>query len=83
MDSRIDSIVSLEAGSAPARIAIDLDRCIMAGECVYNHPEMFRFDDEGLPVVTVEGIDTDARRVEADQAVEVCPSGAISVESVR
>ncbi len=65
-----------------SRVTIDLDRCIMAGECVYNHPELFAFGDDGLPVVRVERIDSAEARIEADQAVEVCPSGAISVVPV-
>lgn len=51
----------------------------MAGECVYNHPWLFAFDDDDLPVVLVETLSGDQQTREAHQAVAVCPSGAISV----
>lgn len=61
------------------RVQIDRNRCAMAGECVYNHPWLFAFDDENLPVVLVDPL-TEAQQVrEAHQAVAVCPSGAITV----
>lgn len=66
------------------KIVIDPDRCIMAGECVYNHPELFAFgDDDGVPLVLVEELDTDELELGARQAVEVCPGGAISVTGSR
>lgn len=61
------------------RVEIDRDRCAMAGECVYNHPWLFAFDDQDLPVVLVDVLSTDQQRKEARQAVSVCPSGAIAV----
>lgn len=51
----------------------------MAGECVYNHPWLFAFDDDDLPVVLVETLSGEQQTKEAHQAVAVCPSGAISV----
>ena len=51
----------------------------MAGECVYNHPWLFAFDDQDLPVVLVDGLVTDQQIREARQAQAVCPSGAISL----
>ena len=35
------------------RVTVDLDRCIMAGECVYNHPWLFEFDESGRSRVKV------------------------------
>lgn len=61
------------------RVEIDRGRCAMAGECVYNHPWLFAFDDDDLPVVLVETLSGDQQTREAHQAVAVCPSGAISV----
>jgi ferredoxin len=61
------------------RVTIDLDKCMMAGECVYNHPWLFEFDDEGLPRVKV-AIVADSDQIKgANQAREVCPSGAIQL----
>jgi ferredoxin len=52
---------------------------MMAGECVYNHPWLFEFDDEGLPKVRV-AIVADSDQIKgANQAREVCPSGAIQL----
>lgn len=61
------------------RVTIDLDRCIMAGECVYNHPWLFEFDDANLPTVKVAVLDTEEQMKGARQAREVCPSGAIQL----
>ncbi len=61
------------------RIVIDLDRCFLAGECVYNHPQLFAFDDDNRPVVLVESPDAAALQLGARQAAEVCPSGAIAL----
>ena len=61
------------------RIVIDLDTCIMAGECVYNHPDYFAFGDDDLPDVRRPDIVGDADRLHATQAIGVCPSGAISI----
>jgi ferredoxin len=61
------------------RVEIDRTRCAMAGECVYNHPWLFAFDDEDLPVVLVDALTEPQQIKEARQAVTVCPSGAISV----
>ncbi|MBO6556385.1 MAG: ferredoxin [Pseudomonadales bacterium] len=53
----------------------------MSGECYYNHPELFKMDDEGYPIVLVDDIQDDAMKKHAREAVEVCPAVAISVES--
>ncbi len=62
------------------RIVLDRERCISAGECCYNHPDLFRFGEDDIPVVLVPEPVTAAQQLEADQAAEVCPSGAITVE---
>lgn len=61
------------------RIVLDLERCYLAGECVYNHPDLFAFDADDQPQVLVERPDTPALQLGARQAAEVCPSGAISL----
>ena len=61
------------------RVTIDLDRCIMAGECVYNHPWLFEFDDENFPSVKVAVLTSEEQTKAARQAREVCPSGAIQL----
>jgi len=62
------------------KLKIDLDKCIRAGECYYNHPELFRMQDNGDPEVLVSDITTPELRRHAEQAMEVCPAVAISLE---
>ena len=63
------------------RIVVDHDRCIMSGECYYNHPELFQPNTAGYPIVQVELLDTEALKSAARQAVDVCPAFAIEVEA--
>lgn len=61
-------------------IVIDDTKCIAAGECLYNHPDYFAWSDDGaIAVVIKPEILTDADLVHADQAVPMCPGGAISI----
>jgi ferredoxin len=62
------------------KLKIDLDKCMRAGECYYNHPELFRMQDNGDPEVLVADITTAELRRHAEQAIEVCPAVAISLE---
>lgn len=62
------------------RICIDLDKCYMSGECCYNHPDLFELGEDGYPRIKVAEISDETLILEAEQAVEVCPAGAISVQ---
>lgn len=62
------------------KILVDYKKCLKAGECYYNHPTMFEYTDSGLPKILIEEITTDAQRQEAEEAIEVCPAQAISLE---
>mgnify|MGYP002856043156 FL=1 len=33
------------------KVLVDKEKCFMSGECYYNHPELFRMDDDGYPKV--------------------------------
>lgn len=61
------------------KVKIDHEKCYKSGECYYNHPELFRMGDEGFPVVLVDQLDEQMIR-HAREALEVCPSVAISLE---
>ena len=61
------------------RIGIDLDACILAGECIYNHPALFAWNDDDQPVALHTGELTAEQAVAVEQAISVCPSGAISL----
>ena len=28
------------------KVLVDKEKCFMSGECYYNHPELFRMDDD-------------------------------------
>lgn len=62
------------------KIRIDKEKCYMSGECYYNHPELFKMDDEGYPVVLVDEITGEEAVRHAKEAIEVCPAVAIILE---
>ena len=62
------------------RISIDPERCVLSGECVYNHPDLFAFGADGPPDVLVHEPVSAAHRLGARQAAEVCPGRAIAVD---
>lgn len=62
------------------RIVIDEEKCILAGECIYNHPDYFAWDeDETAALVVKADIEGDDDQRHADQAISLCPGGAISI----
>ena len=62
------------------RVKVDRAKCTKSGECYYNHPALFKVDDEGFPVVQVDPLEGEDMEIEATQAAEVCPVEAITVE---
>ncbi len=62
------------------RLVIDYRKCRKAGQCSYLHPELFKADDAGAPVVLVEHPAENLREA-AEEAVELCPNGAISLRA--
>lgn len=63
------------------KVKIDLDKCQMSGECSYNHPELFKMSDSGSPeVLLVTDISDEATIGEVQEAIEVCPAVAISLQ---
>ncbi len=61
------------------KVKVDYRKCEKAGECYYNHSTIFQRTENGLPKLLMEDLPTDALRREAEEAVEVCPAGAISL----
>ena len=61
------------------RVVVDRDKCILAGECYYNHPELFKMGEDGQPVVLVDEINDAKLERHAREAAEVCPAVAISL----
>jgi ferredoxin len=63
----------------PLRLNVDTRRCYKAGECYYNHPELLAAGDDGFPRVLATEIATPQQKLEAEQAIEVCPSQALAL----
>jgi ferredoxin len=61
------------------KIKIDQDRCYMSGECYYNHPELFQRGEDGFPVLRTDEPEGDLKK-HGDEAIEVCPAAAITLE---
>ena len=61
------------------KVLVDKEKCFMSGECYYNHPELFRMDDDGYPKVIENRLDQDLLR-HAEEAVQVCAAGALKLE---
>lgn len=60
------------------RLAINHEKCRRTGQYVYLHSELFRAEADGTPVVLVQH-PGEALRAAAEEAVDLCPSGAISL----
>ena len=61
-------------------LVVDATRCVLSGECIYNHPGHFSWSDDGstsVPSGSALASDDDLRH--AEQATSVCPAGAISI----
>lgn len=62
------------------RIVIDEEKCILAGECLYNHPDYFAWNDEETAAVVLKAeIADDDDELHAGQAASLCPGGAIAI----
>ena len=62
------------------RIVIDLEKCLQSGQCAYLQPELFDVNEDGIPTALV-GETADAVLIaKAGEAIEMCPSQAISLE---
>jgi ferredoxin len=60
------------------RLVIDYKKCRKAAQCTYLHPELFKADQAGAPMVLVEHPGEELREA-AEEAVELCPNGAIAL----
>ena len=67
-------------GIQSVKIHIDKTKCYMSGECYYNHPEIFKMDEEGYPEVIYSGLDKNEIKQHAQEAAEVCPAAALKLE---
>jgi ferredoxin len=62
------------------RVVTDTARCVGAGQCVLTEPAVFdQSDDDGTVVVLAEHVEGDRLKA-VEEAVDMCPSQAISLE---
>jgi ferredoxin len=60
------------------RLTVDHNVCMRSGQCSYLHPELFTEREDGFPVVLVDRPDEELLTA-AEEAAELCPSGAIQL----
>ena len=60
------------------KVIVDMDVCKDHGQCVFSAPEVFQINDSGR-LVYESGPD-DALRDAVEEAADVCPLQAITVE---
>lgn len=60
------------------KLVIDRKACLKSGQCTYAHPDLLREGADGYPEVLVSPVPGE-RMAEAEDAVEMCPAGAISL----
>ncbi len=61
------------------KVVVDRSICLKAGQCYYLQPSVFRADSQGWPEIIVEHPEGEELEA-AEDAVEICPSGAITLE---
>jgi ferredoxin len=59
------------------KVTVDRKKCLRSGQCIYLHPKLFKEGPDGYPVIQHEGDLPDDLAKEAEDAADVCPSGAI------
>ncbi|MEU6291305.1 ferredoxin [Streptomyces sp. NPDC005047] len=63
------------------KIVADTDRCVGAGQCARIAPELFdQGEDDGL-VVVLNAEPDESLLAAADEAVDLCPAGALDTEA--
>jgi len=60
------------------KVCVDREKCQLHGQCVIAAPEIFRFDDDGD--LQYEAHPDDSLRDVAEEAADVCPEQAITIE---
>ncbi|MET0699715.1 MAG: ferredoxin [Mycobacterium sp.] len=61
------------------KVLADREVCIGAGMCVMTAEAVFDQDDDALVVVLTDEVPDDERK-RVDDAVRLCPSGALSLQ---
>ena len=64
------------------KVVVDRAICLKAGQCYYLQPSIFQADSLGWPDILIEHPESDDDIEAAEDAAEICPSGAITIEDV-
>ena len=61
------------------KVLVDMDVCQNHGQCVFSAPQVFELDDDGTLVQLQAEVGDDLRDA-VEEAADVCPVQAITVE---
>ncbi|MEO7397686.1 MAG: ferredoxin [Ilumatobacteraceae bacterium] len=61
------------------KVNVDFDLCVSTGACMQTAPEVFEVRSDGYLYVLQEEPPEDLR-TKVEEAAELCPTGAISIE---
>ena len=61
------------------KVLVDMDVCQNHGQCVFSAPQVFELDDEG-DLVQLQGEVGEDLRDAVEEAADVCPVQAITIE---
>ena len=62
------------------RVVVDRDICQDHGQCVFAAPQVFELDDDGKLDVSSRTRSTRTLRANVEEAADVCPAQAITIE---
>jgi ferredoxin len=60
------------------RVEVDRERCLGSGSCEMLAPDLFEVGDDGI-VAVLRPLDGDADRALAEDAVQACPTRALTL----
>lgn len=60
------------------KVVVDIEACLLHGQCVIAAPNVFSFADDGQLLWVADP--DEALRAEADAAADACPEQAIVIE---
>ena len=61
------------------KVTVDFDLCASTGSCMQVAPEVFEVRSDGYLYILVEEPGEELRK-QVEEAADLCPTGAISVE---
>jgi ferredoxin len=67
----------------PLRVIVDRDLCESNAVCVKLAPKVFRIDPDTDKMEVLQEVQDEASRAATQQAVRMCPRGALSIEEAN